>query len=174
MDALIHDLRYACRTLLHSPGFSVAVALILALGIGANASIFNLIDAYVLRPLPGVSDPDRLVDVRGTQREKLVGHMTHLGYADLRDRNRVFSGLMAYRPTVLDMGRGSETRRVQAALVSSDYFAVLGTGAARQDAAHRRDDVLGPDAQEPGRQAPRDPVRPRARNPRHPLRPLRA
>jgi len=107
------------------------VMLILTLGIGASAAIFNLVDAYFLRPPPGVSDPDRLVDVRGTRGEKLVGEMTYPDYADLRDLNHVFSGLMAYRTTVLDVGRGRETRRVQAALVSSDYFAVLGAGAVR-------------------------------------------
>ncbi len=117
--------------LLHSPAFSVSVMLILTLGIGASAAIFNLVDAYFLRPPPGVSDPDRLVDVRGTRGEKLVGEMTYPDYADLRDLNHVFSGLMAYRTTVLDVGRGSETRRVQAALVSSDYFAVLGASAVR-------------------------------------------
>jgi hypothetical protein len=57
--------------------------------------------------------------------------MTYPDYADLRDVNHVCSGLMAYRTTVLDVARGSETRRVQAALVSSNYFAVLGAGAGR-------------------------------------------
>ena len=105
--------------------------MILAFGIGASASIFSLVDAYFLRPPPGVSDPDRLVDLRATRGEKRVGAMTYPDFADLRDRNHVFSGLMAYRATVLDVGRGSETRRVQAALVSSNYFAVLGAGMAR-------------------------------------------
>lgn len=131
LGSLIQDFRHASRTLLHSRAFSVSVILILALGIGASASIFNLVDAYFLRPPPGVSDPDRLVDVRGTRGKQLVGQMTYPDYAELRDRNRGLSGLMAYRATVLDLGRGSETRRVQAALVSSNYFAVLGAGAGR-------------------------------------------
>lgn len=128
MTALIEDLRYVSRTLLHSPAFTVSVMLVLALGIGASASLFSLVDAYFLRPPPGVSDPNRLVEVRGTRGEQLVGEepISYADYADLRDRNRVFSGLMAHRATVLDVGRGSEPRRVQAALVSSDYFAVLG------------------------------------------------
>jgi putative ABC transport system permease protein len=104
----------------------VSVILVLALGIGASASIVDLVEAYFLRPPPGVSNPDRLVDVRGTRGEKRVGAMTYPDYADLWDVNHGFSGLMAYRTTVLDVGRGSETHRVQAALVSSDYFADLG------------------------------------------------
>jgi len=131
LTALIQDLRYVARTLFRSRVFSVSVVVILALGIGAGASIFSLVDAYFLRPPPGVSDPGRLVDLRATRGEKRVGAMTYPDFADLRDRNHVFSGLMAYRATVLDVGRGSETRRVQAALVSSNYFAVLGTGMVR-------------------------------------------
>ncbi len=131
MTALAHDLRYVARALFHSPVFSVSVVVILALGLGAGASIFSLVDAYFLRPQPGVSDPDRLVNLHATRGEQRVGAMTYPDFADLRDRNRVFSGLMAYRGTVLDVGRGSETRRVRAALVSSNYFAVLGAGMAR-------------------------------------------
>lgn len=131
MTSLIQDLRRASRTLLRTPVFTVSVVLILALGIGAGASIFCLVDAYFLRPPPGVSDPDRLADLRATRGEKHVGTMTYPDFADLRDRNRVFSGLMAYCGTVLDVGRGNETRRVQAALVSSDYFALLGAGIVR-------------------------------------------
>jgi hypothetical protein len=106
----------------------VSVAVIPALGVGASAATFDLVDACFLRPPPGVSDLDTLVDVRGTRGEKRVGEMTYPDFADLQDLNHVFLGLMAYRTTVLDAGRGSETRRVQAALVSSDYSAVLGAG----------------------------------------------
>ena len=131
MTALIQDLRRSVRALSRSPAFSASVVAILALGIGANAAMFNIVDAYVLRPPPGVSDADRLVDVRGTLGGKPVGDCTYPDYADLRDLGRALSGLMAYRSTVLDVGRGTETRRVEAALVSSDYFRVLGAGIAR-------------------------------------------
>jgi hypothetical protein len=101
------------------------------MGIGANTAIFSLVYAYYLKSQPGVTEPDRLVNIRGTQSKRVVDWMTYLDYADLRARNHVFSGLMAYNSTVLDMGRGSNTRRVQAALVSNNYFAVLGAHAAR-------------------------------------------
>ena len=128
---MLDDFRFAVRSLLRSPGFTVAAVLILTLGIGPAASLFDLVDAYYLRPLPGIADPGRLVDVRTTLEGRLVGDLTYLDYADLRERNRTFSGLMAYRPTVLDLGQGSDTRRIQAALISSNYFAVLGAGATR-------------------------------------------
>jgi predicted permease len=124
--ALLQDLHYSVRSLLRSPGFAVAVVLTLALGIGTNTAMFNLIDAYYLKSLFGITEPDRLVDVRSTLSGRITGQMTYLDYADLRERNHVFSGLMAYCPTVVDVGRGGDTRRVQAALVSSNYFSVLG------------------------------------------------
>jgi predicted permease len=126
---LLQDLRNALRSLLRTPGFTVAVVLTLALGIGANAAMFRLVDAYFLNSQPGITEPARLVNIRGTQSKRVVGEMTYLDYADLRERNRVFSGLMAYNSTVVDMGRGSDMRRIQAALVSSNYFAVLGVRA---------------------------------------------
>ncbi len=127
--SFLKDFRYAFRGLLGTPGFTVAVVLTLALGIGANTAMFSLIDAYCLKPLPGITEPDRLVNVRSTQSGRVEGWMTYLDFADLRARNQVFSGLMAYNATVLDMGQGNDTLRVQAALVSSNYFAVLGVRA---------------------------------------------
>jgi predicted permease len=140
MSAIVRDLRHASRTLLHSPVFSVSVVVILALGLGANGAIFSLVDAYFLRTQPGVSDPDTLVDLRPTRGGKPVGSMTYPDFADLRDRTRAFSGLMAYRATVLDVGRGSETRRARSALVSANYFAVLGAGIARGRAFLREEE----------------------------------
>jgi predicted permease len=128
-EQLMQDLRIAFRSLLRTPGFTVAVILTLALGIGANTAMFSLVNAYYLKSQPGITEPDRLVNVQGTQPKRVARQITYLDYADLRARNRVFSGLMAYNATVVDMGRGSDTRRIQAALVSSNYFAVLGVRA---------------------------------------------
>ena len=127
VDGLWQDLRIGARTLRKSPGFAVVVVLTLALGIGANASIFSFVNAYLLRPLPGITDPDRLVELGRTQEGRGFDAFSYREFTDYRDRNRVFSGVMAYRSVVLDLGGAGETRRVRGALVSSNYFVVLGT-----------------------------------------------
>ena len=63
MDSVFQDLKYAVRTLSRAPGFTIVAALTLALGIGANASIFSLVNGLVLRAPAGVEDPDRLVQI---------------------------------------------------------------------------------------------------------------
>lgn len=128
---MLSDLRFAVRSLSRSPAFTLAAVLILAIGIGAGAAMFGLVDAYYLRPLPGLVAPARLVDVEATEGGRVVGAMTYLDFADLRRQELVFADVMAYCPVVLDVGRGRETRRVPAAVVSTNYFAVLGAGTAR-------------------------------------------
>ncbi len=126
-----HDLRFALRSLARSPGFTLAAALVLAVGIGAAAAMFVLVDGFYFRGMPGVADARRLVDVRTTLAGRVTGDMSYPDFADLRAASRAFAGLLAWRPVVLDVGRGSEARRVPGALVSSDYFAVLGASAVR-------------------------------------------
>ncbi len=127
VDGLWQDLRIGMRTLRKSPGFAVVAVLTLALGIGANSSIFSFVNAILLRPLPGITNLDRLVKLGRTQEGRGFDAFSYREFTDYRDRNQVFSGVMAYRPLVLDLGGAGETRRVRGALVSSNYFAVLGT-----------------------------------------------
>jgi len=129
VDGLWQDLRIGARTLRKSPGFAVVVVLTLALGIGATSSIFSFVNGFLLRPLPGITDVDRLVALGRTEDGRGFGFsaFSYREFTDYRDRNRVFSGVMAYRSVVLDLGGAGETRRVRGALVSSNYFVVLGT-----------------------------------------------
>ncbi len=119
------DVRFALRMLRKSPGFAAIVVLTLALGIGANTAIFSLVNAFYLRPLPGVSHPEQLATLVATG----DGNGITVAYAEYkyyRDHNRVFSGLAAYRDTDLQLGSGGDPERVQGAVVSSNYFTVLG------------------------------------------------
>ena len=96
VERFVHDARYAARMLLKNPAFTGVAVLALALGIGANASIFSLIYGLFLRPLP-YAEPDRLVRIYGEAPERAL---TRLGasvprYEHIRDHQQVFDGLAA-------------------------------------------------------------------------------
>src|SRR5258708_12686318 len=95
MDRLRQDLVVSLRRLRKSPGFAAAAILTLALGIGANTTIFSAVNALIFRPLP-VERPDELVylNIRAFKTELPV--LSFPNYRDIRDRNDVFSDLVAY------------------------------------------------------------------------------
>jgi predicted permease len=127
MTGLLHDLRFACRSLRKSPGFTLVSILTLALGIGANTAVFSMIRGVLLRPLP-YENGERLVYLR--QPAPLAGvqnaQFSVLELADYRQRSRALESIVEYHsmPFIL-LGRG-EPRRVQTGVVSANYFDVLG------------------------------------------------
>jgi len=126
VESFGQDVRYGLRMLRKAPVFTLVAIATLALGIGANTAIFTLTHALLLRSLP-VADPDRLVRVtfRGSQDFGLSGPM----YDELKKRNRVFSGMLAWSPQRLNFSDGSEVRELRGALASGDAFATLGVNA---------------------------------------------
>jgi putative ABC transport system permease protein len=109
------DIRYAIRTLLRSPGFTIVAILTLALGIGATTAIFSVVNAVLLRPLP-YADPDRLVSTRGS-------------LADLRDletSNQSFEGMAFWASNLYNLRRDGDTQQVMAGQVSRNLFPLLG------------------------------------------------
>ena len=126
---MFQDLRYAVRSLAHAPGFSAIVILTLGLGIGANTAIFSLLDQVVLRSL-AVTEPDQLVqlDGPGAFRGRSEGDRTfsYPMYRDLRDKNTVFSGVVARADVSVAVRVGDVSERVRADLVSGNTFQVLG------------------------------------------------
>ncbi len=140
LDTIERDVRLTARSMRRTPGFTLVIILTLALGIGANASIYSLIDAVLARKLP-VRNPDALVIVGDPASVDSREHGTPNGalfsyplYADVRDHARAFNGLAA----VGDAGRidaqiaetSAEPEHPQARLVSGNYFSVLGVRAA--------------------------------------------
>jgi putative ABC transport system permease protein len=135
MDSLLQDLRYTLRTLVRAPTFVAAAVLSLAFGVGANTTVFTLINALFLNPLP-VEHPETLVAVNtlDTKNTTQFGNIMPLSYpnlVDLRDANKVFSGLTGYSaPVLLAMSAGGEPETVFSQLVTGNYFDVLGVRAA--------------------------------------------
>ncbi|MBF5045672.1 ABC transporter permease [Aggregicoccus sp. 17bor-14] len=128
MNTLLQDLRYALRTLVRQPGFTLVAVLVLALGTGVNTALFTLVDAVLLRPSPGVHDAGRLAWLSTTsQRAMRRFPMSYPDYVDYRDGVARVAALAAYdRASVHLAGRGGEPERVGAHLVSGNYFDVLG------------------------------------------------
>jgi predicted permease len=130
VDDLSRDARYAVRTLLRSPGFTATALLSLALGIGANAAIFSLVDQVLLRSLP-VSDPSRLVHVawRGHSLSNSWGTGNLMSYPmcrDLDEQQQFFEGVFCRHPTTVTLSTGRQHQAVPADIVSGSYFPVLG------------------------------------------------
>lgn len=123
---MLRDLTFAARLLVKSPGFSIVTILSLALGIGANAAIFSLVDAILLRPLP-VEEPTRLMSVFTTDTRN-AGNLplSHLNYKDLRDQNTVFEAMSAFTFAQVNWSNGSDAQQAPAQVVDGQYFSLLG------------------------------------------------
>src|SRR5918995_4947714 len=129
MSTLSQDVRYAIRTLTRTPGFSLIVVLTLGLGIGANTAIFSLMDQVLLRLLP-VQNPRELVQLDGpgpfsgrTMNDRTFSYPM---YVDLRDRNDVFSGLVARFNASATLTARNQAERIDVELQSGNTFEVLG------------------------------------------------
>src|SRR5690606_2722611 len=110
IDTWIQDVRFAVRLLRKSPLFTATAALSLAIGIGANATIFSVASAMLLRPMPGLTDSDRLVDVGRVGRGADFDTVSYPNYADIRDRVTTLRGVFAHQiqPTPMSLGRDGE------------------------------------------------------------------
>jgi predicted permease len=126
MQTLIQDLRFGARQLLKRPGFTLLAIISMALGIGANTAIFSLVDTVAFRPLP-VRNASELQELYGTLHNGADYTLqSYLNYKDYRDRNQVFSGLIAYRIIVASLSHNGNNERVWGTVVSGNYFDVLG------------------------------------------------
>jgi len=126
MLTLLQDVKYGLRMLKRNPGFTLLAVLTLALGIGANSTIFSWINSTLLNPIPGASHAGELVSLArgGTIRNPVS--FSYLDYLDLRDRNHSFSGLIASDIRPMDLTGAGPPERVWATLATANYFEVLG------------------------------------------------
>jgi len=132
ISMLAQDLRYGLRQLKQSPGFTIAAVLSLALGIGANTAIFQLVDAVRLKTLP-VRDPQQLAYVdfaKGSARSGWFStrsaRLTYAQWDEIRAQQQAFSGVAAWSAARLNLATGGEARYAESLYVSGDFFRVLG------------------------------------------------
>jgi predicted permease len=127
MASFFQDVRYAARTLLKSPGFTIVAVLTLALGIGANVAIFSVVYGVLLRPLP-FAHSEQLVrifdDLRGPNTPDVGMSAPELW--DLEQRSGVFQEVSAVAPANSAIGGGERTVRAEGLITSPDYFELLG------------------------------------------------
>src|SRR3954469_8354250 len=127
-DAIVQDLRYALRSLQKTPGFTATVVLTLSLGIGANTAIFTLINALMLRDLPKITRPSELVLIGRTIDNDGFDTFSYPDFVDLRNQARTLDGVAAFTSIPVQVSEQGATEQVRAAIVSHNYFDVLGTG----------------------------------------------
>jgi predicted permease len=131
MASLFQDLAYAARCLRKRPGFLIAAVAIVAIGIGANITVFTIVNALLLRPLPFGDRSDRIVTLHATHRmqpEDWGWGDSELSYPDLVDFRgaRALEGLAGYFPRNFTLSGGDAAERVQGGSVTPDLFATLG------------------------------------------------
>src|SRR5262245_38495335 len=149
IENTLQDLRYASRLLRRNPGFTLVAVLSLALGIGANTAIFQLLNVVRLRSLP-IANPQELVEtvIAGGNRGHGVSdgfnsELTNPLWEQIREHQQAFSGVFAWGDAIFTVGEGIETQRVNGLWVSGDYFPVLGINPVRGRLFTSADDSRG-------------------------------
>lgn len=147
LENLWQDVRHGVRALRRTPAFTAVAVLSLALGTGANTSVFQLLDAVRLRPLP-VAHPEQLVEIDIPGGADGFNHLngaplTYPMWEQLRDHQEVFAGVLAWSPVDLNLGRPPSQERIRAAYVSGGSFDVLGISAHRGRLFTPADDQRG-------------------------------
>lgn len=128
---LAHDVRYAGRTLLRSPGFTLVAVLTLALGVGATTAIYSLVDGVLLRPL-GVAEPERLVVIREWRVESdrppraIPGTVSPANFFDWQEQAQSFESMSYFTQWPMNLTGVGEPREAQVQVVSANFFSTLG------------------------------------------------
>jgi putative ABC transport system permease protein len=145
VETFWQDLRYAARMFRKNPAFTAVAVLTLALGIGANAAIFSLIDAVVLRLLP-VQRPEELVQIgmrSPGEVDRVHNSFTNTLWEQLRDRQDAFSGTFAWSNDQFDLAQGGAVRYADGLWVSGGFFGMLGLRTAAGRLLAAADDQRG-------------------------------
>lgn len=144
MDRLLHDVRFAVRQIRRRPMFALVASLSLAVGVGANTAIFSGVSALLLRPVPGVQEPDRVVEIGRTRPDgSSFDSFAYPDFVDLRDQVGALASAAAYTLDVFSLSRGGEGERIMGMFVSPAYFDVMGVRPERGRFFSADEDVPG-------------------------------
>ena len=124
-DEMFQDLRYGVRMLLKNPGFTAVIVLTLALGIGANAALFSVVNGVLLNPLP-FPQPDQLITLHQSKPNFATGAIPYPNFRDWQKENQTFSMMAISRGVSFSMFGAGEAEQVDGRRVSADFFSVYG------------------------------------------------
>ncbi|HEY6212845.1 MAG TPA: ABC transporter permease, partial [Vicinamibacterales bacterium] len=142
MPLLFQDIRYAVRLLIRRPAFSIVAILTLALGIGAATSIFSVVDAVLLQPMP-FPNPDRLVQMGLIGRNKGEFPLPDTDFIEWRERNRTADAVAAYSEQPINISGDGQPERIPGAVVTDQFFRILGIAPERGRVFQDGDDRPG-------------------------------
>jgi len=137
METLIQDIRFGIRSLLKHRAFTAIAAMTLALGVGVNSTIFSAVNATLMRSL-SVSHPENLVYVFNGNPGSIFSYPD---YAEMRDQNHVLDGLIAWGGITASLNSNDQSDLVNGAVVTGNYFQVLGVGAEKGRVITPEDDL---------------------------------
>src|SRR5919108_2169146 len=128
MDSVLQDLRYAFRTLARTPTFTAIALLTLAIGTGANVTVFGFVSALLVRPAPDVADPGNLISVFTSDYSSgPYGDSSYPDFVSLRSEGTTFRDMAAEQPRAVAILRTTDAaERVRVSAVTGRYFDVLG------------------------------------------------
>ena len=124
-DEMFQDLRYGARMLLKNPGFTAVVVLTLALGIGANAALFSVVNGVLLNPLP-YPQPDQLITLHQSKPNFATGAIPYPNFLDWQRENQTFAAMAISRGASFSLLGAGEAEQLDGRRVSANFFSVLG------------------------------------------------
>ena len=142
LESFWQDLRFTARMLAKRPRFTVTILLVLALGIGANAAIFSIVNSVLLRPLP-YHDSDRLVEISETAGPLETTPVSLPDFLDWQQNNQVFEQIAAYRWQAFSITGGSDPEMLHGWYVTANFFSTLGVKPIRGRAFSADEDSNG-------------------------------
>ena len=126
MTTVLQDLRYALRTLRNRPTFALVAILTIAIGIGANTTIFSWLRSLVLNPFPGAAEPERIVAIENTAPNGEPITTSYLDFRDFRDRLHLLNNVTAYQAMLFSVGDSPNAERAWGEMASGAAFDMFG------------------------------------------------